>query len=68
MPPKDSTWAANGGIAERDLTMAVASHSAEFRGVNWPKVKDIMDRLGYTFTKSAMEQRWTKKILKDWRA
>ncbi|EEY19089.1 predicted protein [Verticillium alfalfae VaMs.102] len=39
-----------------------------FRGVNWPKVKDIMDQLGYTFTKSAMEQRWTKKILKDWRA
>ncbi|KAM0271407.1 hypothetical protein ACHAQH_009094 [Verticillium albo-atrum] len=48
--------------------MAVASLSDGFRSVNWTKVKDIMDKLGYAFTKSAMEQRWSKKILKDWRA
>ncbi|KAM0325428.1 hypothetical protein ACHAQA_007414 [Verticillium albo-atrum] len=68
MPPKETSWAVDGGMPERDLIMAIASNSDGFKGINWAKVKSTMDKLGHTFTKSAMEQRWSKKIIKEWRA
>ncbi|KAL2759691.1 hypothetical protein ACRALDRAFT_1067568 [Sodiomyces alcalophilus JCM 7366] len=58
--------------AERELVLAVwTSEYPEGRKIDWSRVKEIMDQRGYGFTGSAMStqgQRWSKKIMKQWRA
>ncbi|KAM4059915.1 hypothetical protein HRG_002466 [Hirsutella rhossiliensis] len=54
--------------AERDLCIAVIMASQEGRVTyNWPKTHAIMDSIGHAFTKDAMSQHFTKRILKDFK-
>lgn len=42
--------------AERDLIMAcLTSDNNNYPSINWPRVKIIMDDMGYKFTRSALE-------------
>lgn len=42
--------------AERDLIMAcLTSENNNYPTINWPRVKVIMDDLGYKFSRSALE-------------
>ncbi|KAK7747965.1 hypothetical protein SLS53_001217 [Cytospora paraplurivora] len=54
----------------QDLTFAVMMSANDGNiniKANWDKVEEIMKDWGHDFTKSAMNQRWSKKVLKDFR-
>ncbi|KAF3765959.1 hypothetical protein M406DRAFT_351250 [Cryphonectria parasitica EP155] len=56
--------------AIKDLTFAILM-STNSGGINvnanWDKVTETMNAWGYNFTKSAMSQHWTKRVLKEFR-
>ncbi|PHH70003.1 hypothetical protein CDD80_6319 [Ophiocordyceps camponoti-rufipedis] len=66
MAPGEKKWDA---AAERDLCIALfyAANEGGRVTTNWPVVSTIMERLGYTFTKEALSQHWSKTILKDFK-
>lgn len=42
--------------AERDLIMScLTSENHNYPSINWPRVKEMMDGLGYKFSRSALE-------------
>ncbi|ROW06422.1 hypothetical protein VMCG_04429 [Cytospora schulzeri] len=54
----------------KDLTFAVIMSSNDGNvniKANWDRVEQLMQNWGYDFTKGAMSQQWTKKILKEFR-
>ncbi|KUI73839.1 hypothetical protein VM1G_09262 [Cytospora mali] len=54
----------------KDLTFAVlmsANDGSVNVKANWDKVELFMKAWGYDFTKGAMSQQWTKKVLKEFR-
>ncbi|PSR83131.1 hypothetical protein BD289DRAFT_453983 [Coniella lustricola] len=56
--------------AIKDLTFAVlmsANNGQITVNANWDKVTETMIAWGYGFSKGAMNQQWTKKILKEFR-
>ncbi|KAH0525329.1 hypothetical protein TsFJ059_007713 [Trichoderma semiorbis] len=67
MAPVEKKW---DDAAERDLCVAIiqANQDGAKKTYNWPRVEEIMIRLGHTFTKDAMSQHFSKTILKDFRA
>ncbi|KAG4256247.1 hypothetical protein FPRO04_03190 [Fusarium proliferatum] len=66
MPPSEKKWDAN---AERDLCVAVimGAQDGERMRFNWPKVHASMAALGYSFTKDAISQHFSKSIMRDFR-
>ncbi|KKP07421.1 hypothetical protein THAR02_00483 [Trichoderma harzianum] len=67
MAPVEKKW---DDSAERDLCVAIiqANQDGTKKTYNWPRVEEIMIRLGHTFTKDAMSQHFSKTILKEFRA
>ncbi|KAL7937482.1 hypothetical protein V8C35DRAFT_331231 [Trichoderma chlorosporum] len=67
MAPAEKKW---DDTAERDLCVAMIQASQDGTKVryNWPKVEDIMNGLGYSFTRDAMSQHYTKTIMKEFNA
>ncbi|KAJ4316439.1 hypothetical protein N0V84_007877 [Fusarium piperis] len=67
MPPAEKKWDAN---AERDLCVAVimGAQDGERMRYNWPKVHSAMEALGYSFTKDAISQHFSKSIMRDFKA
>ncbi|EWZ47962.1 hypothetical protein FOCG_06636 [Fusarium oxysporum f. sp. radicis-lycopersici 26381] len=66
MPPSEKKWDAN---AERDLCVAVimGAQDGERMRFNWPKVHASMATLGYSFTKDAISQHFSKSIMRDFK-
>ncbi|KAF4344025.1 hypothetical protein FBEOM_2000 [Fusarium beomiforme] len=66
MPPSEKKWDAN---AERDLCVAIimGAQDAERMRYNWPKVHGSMEALGYSFTKDAISQHFSKSIMRDFK-
>ncbi|KAL6910392.1 hypothetical protein GGI43DRAFT_378368 [Trichoderma evansii] len=66
MAPQDKKW---DDAAERDLCMAMifCNNEAKVRH-NWPRIEEVMKNMGYSFTKDAMSQHYSKTIMKDFRA
>ncbi|CVK86811.1 uncharacterized protein FMAN_05922 [Fusarium mangiferae] len=66
MPPSEKKWDAN---AERDLCVAVimGAQDGERMRFNWPKVHASMAALGYSFTKDAISQHFSKSIMRDFK-
>ncbi|KAH6955169.1 hypothetical protein HG530_015854 [Fusarium avenaceum] len=66
MPPAEKKWDAN---AERDLCVAIIIGSADGDRLryNWPKVHSSMESLGYSFTKDAISQHFSKSIMRDFK-
>ncbi|KAL6860283.1 hypothetical protein ACO1O0_004310 [Amphichorda felina] len=65
MPGKDKKW---GPSEERDLAMAVIlAQQGEKVKYDWPRVHEYMTEWGYSFTRDAMSQHWTKRIMKDFK-
>ncbi|KAF4441927.1 hypothetical protein F53441_11887 [Fusarium austroafricanum] len=66
MPPAEKKWDAN---AERDLCVAIimGAQDGERMRYNWPKVHASMDALGYSFTKDAISQHFSKSIMRDFK-
>ncbi|KAF4945859.1 hypothetical protein FGADI_11601 [Fusarium gaditjirri] len=66
MPPSEKKWDAN---AERDLCVAVilGAQDGERMRFNWPKVHASMVALGYSFTKDAISQHFSKSIMRDFK-
>ncbi|KAM0191988.1 hypothetical protein ACHAPA_003071 [Fusarium lateritium] len=66
MPPAEKKWDAN---AERDLCVAIIMGSADGDRLryNWPKVHSSMEALGYSFTKDAISQHFSKSIMRDFK-
>ncbi|KAL6871148.1 hypothetical protein J3F83DRAFT_772870 [Trichoderma novae-zelandiae] len=62
MAPQEKKWT---DAAERDLCVAII-YGNQGRH-DWPRITGIMDGLGYTFTKDAMSQHFTKTILKEFK-
>ncbi|PHH74674.1 hypothetical protein CDD82_4822 [Ophiocordyceps australis] len=55
--------------AQRDLCIAVFLATQEGRiTYNWAKAHTIMSERGYTFTREAISQHFTKVILKDYKS
>ncbi|KAJ4262666.1 hypothetical protein NW757_000918 [Fusarium falciforme] len=67
MPPAEKKWDAN---AERDLCVAVimGAQDGDRMRYNWPKVHSAMEALGYSFTKDAISQHFSKSIMRDFKA
>ncbi|KAM0247367.1 hypothetical protein ACHAQJ_009875 [Trichoderma viride] len=67
MAPQDKKW---DDSAERDLCVALILGNQETgkSRLNWPRTAEIMDGLGYSFTKDAMSQHFTKTIMKEFNA
>ncbi|KAM5351968.1 hypothetical protein ACJ41O_004691 [Fusarium nematophilum] len=67
MPPAEKKWDAN---AERDLCVAVIMGAQDGDRIryNWPKVHGAMETLGYSFTKDAISQHFSKTIMRDFKA
>ncbi|KAK7417156.1 hypothetical protein QQX98_004759 [Neonectria punicea] len=67
MPATDKKWSPN---AERDLCLAIilGSQEGDRTRHNWPKVYDLMNHLGYSFTKDAISQHFTKTVMKEFKA
>ncbi|KAM3504560.1 hypothetical protein MY10362_003478 [Beauveria mimosiformis] len=58
------------GNAERDLCLAMmlgGTESDKFRP-DWNSTHKMMNDLGYNFTKDAINQRWSKTILKEFKS
>ncbi|KAJ4409964.1 hypothetical protein N0V82_009366 [Gnomoniopsis sp. IMI 355080] len=56
--------------AVKDLTMAVlmSANNGDLNiSANWDKVTETMASWGYNFSKSAMSQHWSKKIVKQFK-
>ncbi|ROW12941.1 hypothetical protein VPNG_04731 [Cytospora leucostoma] len=52
----------------KDLTFAVLMSANDgYIKPNWEKVEELMKDWGHDFTKSAMSQHWSKKVLKEFR-
>ncbi|CEI69795.1 unnamed protein product [Fusarium venenatum] len=66
MPPAEKKWDAN---AERDLCVAIimGAQDGERMRYNWPKVHSSMESLGYSFTKDAISQHFSKSIMRDFK-
>ncbi|RGP64146.1 hypothetical protein FSPOR_8164 [Fusarium sporotrichioides] len=66
MPPAEKKWDAN---AERDLCVAIimGAQDGERMRYNWPKVHSSMESLGYSFTKEAISQHFSKSIMRDFK-
>ncbi|KAF9775498.1 hypothetical protein IL306_006375 [Fusarium sp. DS 682] len=66
MPPSEKKWDAN---AERDLCVAIimGAQDGERMRYNWPKVHGSMEALGYSFTKDAISQHFSKSIMRDFK-
>ncbi|KAL4723296.1 hypothetical protein ACLX1H_009786 [Fusarium chlamydosporum] len=66
MPPTEKKWDAN---AERDLCVAIimGAQDGERMRYNWPKVHSSMEALGYSFTKEAISQHFSKSIMRDFK-
>ncbi|KAM0427327.1 hypothetical protein ACHAPT_007762 [Fusarium lateritium] len=67
MPPAEKKWDAN---AERDLCVAVimGAQEGDRMRYNWPKVHSAMEALGYSFTKDAISQHFSKSIMRDFKS
>ncbi|KAL6809039.1 hypothetical protein GGI42DRAFT_350524 [Trichoderma sp. SZMC 28013] len=67
MAPLEKKW---DDSAERDLCVAIimGNQDGTKTRYNWPRVEEIMNGLGHTFTKDAMSQHFSKTILKEFRA
>ncbi|KAL7795248.1 hypothetical protein V8C37DRAFT_48323 [Trichoderma ceciliae] len=67
MAPQDKKW---DDSAERDLCVAIILGNQELaKGRhNWPRISEIMNSLGYSFSKDAMSQHFTKTIMREFRA
>ncbi|KPM37197.1 hypothetical protein AK830_g9353 [Neonectria ditissima] len=67
MPAPDKKWSPN---AERDLCLAIilGGQEGERTRHNWPKVYDLMTNLGYSFTKDAISQHFTKTVMREFKA
>ncbi|KAF4987319.1 hypothetical protein FGRMN_10444 [Fusarium graminum] len=66
MPPTEKKWDSN---AERDLCVAIITGAADGERMryNWPKVHNSMEALGYSFTKDAISQHFSKSIMRDFK-
>ncbi|KAF5670316.1 hypothetical protein FHETE_4561 [Fusarium heterosporum] len=66
MPPTEKKWDSN---AERDLCVAIIMGAADGERMryNWPKVHNSMEALGYSFTKDAISQHFSKSIMRDFK-
>ncbi|KAM0343729.1 hypothetical protein ACHAPU_008320 [Fusarium lateritium] len=66
MPPTEKKWDPN---AERDLCVAIIMGAADGERMryNWPKVHNSMETLGYSFTKDAISQHFSKSIMRDFK-
>ncbi|KAM0486092.1 hypothetical protein ACHAPX_000794 [Trichoderma viride] len=66
MAPQEKKW---DDSAERDLCMSMIYCNTESGKVrqNWPRIEEVMRGLGYTFTKDAMSQHYSKTIMKDFK-
>ncbi|RGP66838.1 hypothetical protein FLONG3_8710 [Fusarium longipes] len=66
MPPTEKKWDAN---AERDLCVAIimGAQDGERMRYNWPKVHSSMETLGYSFTKDAISQHFSKTIMREFK-
>ncbi|KAK5997102.1 hypothetical protein PT974_02454 [Cladobotryum mycophilum] len=66
MAPQDKKW---DDAAERDLCVAIiqGNQDGDRARYNWGKICEIMQGLGYAFTKDAMSQHFTKVIMKDFK-
>ncbi|KAH6610226.1 hypothetical protein Trco_000246 [Trichoderma cornu-damae] len=67
MAPQDKKW---DDSAERDLCVAIilGNQDPGKSRHNWPRIAEIMGSLGYSFTKDAMSQHFSKTIMRDFRA
>ncbi|KAF7559718.1 hypothetical protein G7046_g4428 [Stylonectria norvegica] len=66
MPGPEKKWDI---VAERDLCVAIilGNQDGDRARHNWPNVHNVMDKLGYHFTKDAISQHYTKVIMKDFK-
>ncbi|KAH8131467.1 hypothetical protein FP744_10003652 [Trichoderma asperellum] len=66
MAPQDKKW---DDSAERDLCVSMVYCNNEGKGrTNWPRIEEVMNGLGYSFTKDAMSQHFSKTIMKEFKA
>ncbi|CAG9979483.1 unnamed protein product [Clonostachys byssicola] len=65
MPGAEKKW---GPLEERDLAMAVIlTQHGERPKYDWVRIQEMMEAWGYTFSRDAITQRWSKKIMKDFK-